>query len=386
MKKPALILLLLVLIALAAFFFVVPAAVESSMNQVRHAPPYAASDRARALHATLDAADLHADSLMWGRDLTFRGTRGHVDIPRLVVGDVALQVFTFASKTPWGLNIERNSDKTDQIFWLAVMQRWPLATWFSLTERSLYQANRLDSLAQHSGGQFTVIHGSADLAAYLDRRAKDRTITAGILGIEGSHALDGKLENLAKVYAAGYRVIGLAHFFDNDFAGSAAGEHKTGLTPLGKQLVREVEARRMIIDLAHSSAATINDVLALAQRPVIVSHTGVKGTCDNNRNLSDAQLVAIAAHGGLIGIGFWDTATCGQDAQAIARAVRYTVKLVGVDHVALGSDFDGAVTEPFDTTGLVQITDALLQQGFSDDDVRKIMGGNALRFFRDNLP
>ncbi len=201
-KKLALIFLLLVLIVLG-IFFVVPSAVESSMNRVLHAPPYAASGRARALHTTLDAADLHADSLLWGRDLTQRSTRGHVDLPRLVEGGVALQVFTLPTKTPWGLNIERNNDRSDQIFWLAVAQHWPLATWFSLTERSLYQASRLDSFAQRSSGHFNVIHTSADLAAYLDRRAKDQTLTAGILGLEGSRALDGSLENLAKVYAAG---------------------------------------------------------------------------------------------------------------------------------------------------------------------------------------
>jgi microsomal dipeptidase-like Zn-dependent dipeptidase len=384
-KKLALIFLVLVLIVLGTFL-IVPSAVESSMNRVLQPSPYAASDRARVLHATLDAADLHADSLLWGRDLILRATRGHVDIPRLIEGGTALQVFTVPTKTPWGLNIERNNDRSDQIFWLAIAQRWPSATWFSLTERSLYQASRLHSFAQRSGGRFTVLHTSADLAAFLDRRAKNHTLTAGVLGLEGAHALDGNVENLAKVYGAGYRVIGLAHFFDNEFAGSAAGESKTGLTPLGKRLVAEMEAHRMIIDLAHSSSATIRDVLALAQRPVIVSHTCVKGTCANNRNLSDEQLTAIASHGGLIGIGFWDTATCGTDAKSIASAIRYTAKLVGADHVALGSDFDGAVTEPFDTTGLVQITDALLQQGFDENAVRRIMGGNALRFFRDNLP
>ena len=378
--------LLVVGLLLVVFFEVVPGAVELRMNGVLQATPYSASERARALQGTLDGVDLHADSLLWGRDLTQRSRRGHIDIPRLIEGNVALQVFTFPSKTPWGLNIERNNDKSDQIFWLAVSQRWPVATWSSLTERSLYQARRLDSFAERSGGHFTVIHSSADLARYLERRGQDRNVTAGILGLEGAHALDGKLENLARVYAAGYRVIGLAHFFDNEFAGSAAGERKTGLTPLGKQLVAEMEARHMIVDLAHSSGATIRDVLAVARRAVIVSHTGVKGTCDNNRNLSDEQLTAIAGRGGLIGIGFWDTATCGRDAGAIARAIRHAVGVVGVEHVALGSDFDGAVTEPFDATGLVQITDALLQQGFSEEEVRKVMGGNALRFFRENLP
>ena len=88
----------------------------------------------------------------------------------------------------------------------------------------------------------------------------------------------------------------------------------------------------------------------------------------------------------MIGIGYWDTAVCGTDAKAIARAIRYTANLVGVDHVGLGSDFDGAVVTPFDTTGLVQITEALLAEGFSDDEIGKIMGRNVLRVLIQNLP
>jgi membrane dipeptidase len=127
-------------------------------------------------------------------------------------------------------------------------------------------------------------------------------------------------------------------------------------------------------------------VLAMASRPVVVSHTGVKGTCDNRRNLSDAQLRAVAANGGLVGIGFWETAMCGKDAADIAKAARYVAGLVGVDHVALGSDFDGAVPVPFDATGLVTLTEALLAAGFSPEDTAKVMGGNEVRFFLENLP
>ena len=113
---------------------------------------------------------------------------------------------------------------------------------------------------------------------------------------------------------------------------------------------------------------------------------GVKGTCHNTRNLSDDELRGVAKTGGVIGVGYWEQATCGTDAKAIARAIRYTANLVGVEHVALGSDFDGAVIEPFDTTGLVSITDALVEQGFTDDEIRMIMGGNALRVLKDGLP
>jgi microsomal dipeptidase-like Zn-dependent dipeptidase len=142
----------------------------------------------------------------------------------------------------------------------------------------------------------------------------------------------------------------------------------------------------MIVDLAHASPKTIEDVLAMATRPVVVSHTGVKGTCDNNRNLSDDQIRAVAAKGGLIGIGYWETATCGTDARAIVKAMRYVSDRVGVAHVALGSDFDGAVTEPFDTTGLVDITDAMLEAGYSEQEIRLIMGENVMGFLEVNLP
>jgi microsomal dipeptidase-like Zn-dependent dipeptidase len=176
------------------------------------------------------------------------------------------------------------------------------------------------------------------------------------------------------------------HFFDNEMGGSAHGIEKGGLTAKGREMIRRMEERRMIVDLAHASARTIDDVLALATKPVVVSHTGVRGTCDNARNLDDGQLRRIAQTGGIIGIGYWDTAVCGTDAGAIARAIRHTANVVGVEHVALGSDFDGAVSTPFDTTGLVQLTDALLAQGFTDDEVEKIMGGNVVRLLLENLP
>ena len=142
----------------------------------------------------------------------------------------------------------------------------------------------------------------------------------------------------------------------------------------------------MILDLAHASPRTIADALAMATRPVVVSHTGVKGTCDNRRNLSDDELRGIARTGGVIGIGYWETAVCGTDAEAIARAIRYAAGVAGIDHVGLGSDFDGAITAPFDTTGLPLITDALLAQGFDQEEIAKIMGGNTIRLLLENLP
>ena len=177
-----------------------------------------------------------------------------------------------------------------------------------------------------------------------------------------------------------------SHFFDTDIGGSAHGVSRGGLTALGRDWVKTMEAKSMIIDLAHAAPATIDDVLKIATRPVFVSHTGVKGTCDNRRNLSDAQLAAISAGGGVIGIGFWDTAVCGGDARAIAKAIDHAINVAGFEHVALGSDFDGAVTAPFDATGVVQITQALLDAGLDRTKVESVMGGNIRRLLAKLLP
>lgn len=389
MKKKILLSLAVILVLLLGlFFFVVPAQLEKRLNASINPPPYLASERAVELHKRLLVADLHADSLLWDRDLLDRGSRGHVDIPRLIEGNVALQSFTIVTKTPyvWKMNIERNDDSTDNITILALAQRWPSATWNSLTQRSLYQARKLQATADRSGGKFTLIKTSADLSNYLDRRVSEPRLTAGFLGIEGAQALDGNLDNIDVLFDSGFRMMSPSHFFDTDIGGSAHGVEKGGLTEKGKEMIRRMEARRMIVDVAHASAKVIDDVLLLATRPVLVSHSGVRGTCDNQRNLSDDQLKGIAKTGGVIGIGFWETAVCGTDAKAIARAIRYTANLVGVDHVGLGSDFDGAVVTPFDTTGLVQITDALIAEGFTDEEIGRIMGRNVLKVLIQNLP
>lgn len=386
MKKYLLLLIVLLLAVPAYLHYGYLPSRAKSMNLILNAPPYQASEAAKALHKTLPVADLHADSLLWGRDLNQRSSWGHVDVPRMLEGNVVLQGFTVVTKVPQNMNIESNAGDSDQIRLLAVASFWPTRTWSSLTERALHQAALLEKYAAASGGKLTIIKSQADMFKYMERRKQDPNITAGFLGIEGAHALDGKLENLDRLYAAGYRMIGLAHFFDNEFAGSAHGAQKHGLTPLGKQLIEKLQEKKMFIDLAHASPNTINDVLKLSSRPVLVSHTGVRGTCDNTRNLSDDQLKRISDAAGVVGIGFWDTATCGKDATAIAKAIRHAVEVMGVDHVALGSDFDGAIAAPFDTTGLVQITDALLQEKFSESDIRKIMGENIVRTMQFFLP
>ena len=347
---------------------------------------YTPTKRGLAVHAKLLIADLHADPLLWNRDLNKRSTYGHVDVPRLIEGNVALQVFSVVTKTPKNMNTERNDDTTDEVKLLAIAQRWPPSTWFSLKARALYEAKKLARTAEASDGKLVFIRTQQDLERLLAEREKDKARVGGLLSLEGMHALEGKPEAVDELYDAGFRMLGFAHFFDNEMSGSAHGVKKDGLTDEGRAVVKRMEEKGMTLDLAHSSSKTLEDVLAIATRPIVVSHTGVKGTCDNNRNLRDSQLSAIARNGGVVGIGYWKTATCGTDAKSIARAIRYAVNVAGIDHVGLGSDFDGAVSVPFDTTGLVELTAALLAAGFSEEEVRKIAGENVLRVLRGNLP
>jgi membrane dipeptidase len=185
---------------------------------------------------------------------------------------------------------------------------------------------------------------------------------------------------------AGFRMISPAHFTDTVFGGSAHGAVRGGLTALGHEMVRRMEARGVLLDVAHASAATIDDALEISTRPVIASHTGLRGVLDNARNLSDAHLAGIAATGGLVGIGFWPTACGGDDAHAIARSIAHAVERVGIEHVALGSDWDGAVPVPFDAAGVVRLTDALLEAGLDEPAIRAVMGENVLRVLAMALP
>jgi microsomal dipeptidase-like Zn-dependent dipeptidase len=181
-------------------------------------------------------------------------------------------------------------------------------------------------------------------------------------------------------------MIGFAHFFDNEFAGSSAGEAKYGLTDLGKQALARMEQLSLIPDLAHASPATIRDVTTLAKRPVVVSHTGVQATCPGPRNLSDDEIRRVAATGGLIGVGAFEGAACSTRPRAVARAMRHVRDLVGIAHVALGSDFDGAVVTSFDASENAVLVDALFAEGFTPDEVRRALGENALALLAQQLP
>ncbi|AMW03895.1 dipeptidase [Gemmatimonas phototrophica] len=386
MKKLLIGVVVLLVAGLVAFHTIVPVVVDSRMNTVVSREIPAVSPQASALHRRIFVADLHADELLWGRDLLARVDRGHVDLPRLQEGRVALQVFSAVTKTPRDMNYDQNTGETDNITLLAMAQRWPAATRSSLRARAVYQAEQLQDAVLRAGGAMTLITTRDTLMAFAQRRAGDPLQVGALLAIEGLHALDGQLESVDVLFNYGYRMMGLTHFFDNEVAGSAHGVTHGGLTALGRQVVQRMEQRGIVVDLAHASTQTVQEVLAMATRPVVVSHTGVAAVCPGPRNLTDAQLKAIAANGGLIGIGYWDGAVCQPTIENIVKAIRHAVQVMGVRHVALGSDFDGATKTPWDTRGVIVITDALLKAGVSEDDVALIMGANTFDFLMRTLP
>ena len=387
MKKKSKILIYFIISLLLLIFLIisfVPKIIDIQHNKIRAGGPYLVSKESQELYNSLSfIADMHCDALLWKRDLLRDNDFGQVDIPKMIKANVGLQAFTIVTKSPKDQNYDNNTGDTDNISSLYLVQGRPTS---SLTNRAIMQCRELFDFAEKSKGEFRVILSSEELSDFISDRVKNRKITAGFLGVEGAHALDGKIENVQVLYDNGVRMMSAVHFFDNKLGSSAHGIKKEGLTEFGKAAILKMESLDMIIDIAHCAPKTIDDIIEIVNGPIISSHTGVRGTCDNSRNLSDKHLRAIANSGGIISIAMFEEAVCGIDAAATAKAMKYTVDLVGVDFVSLGSDFDGSVTTPFDITGLPLIVEELQRVGFSDVEIKKIMGENVKNFLLKNLP
>ena len=387
LKKFLWLILILAPLALAIFLMIGPGIVESGRNTIIAHEPYKNSDEAIKLHKQLIVGDWHADSLMWNRDLLKRGSWGQVDIPRLQEGNVALQMFTTVTKSPAGLNYEKNSaEARDKITLLVMAQLWPMRTWNSQTERALYQSHKLHQLQKRAPEAVRVIRTKSDLKAVLEARSKGAKLIGALIGAEGGHALDGKIENLQRLYDAGFRMIGLQHFFDNKLGGSLHGVSGAGLSEFGRDVVKQMVAKNIIIDLAHSSTKVAKEVLAMVDVPVVVSHTGIFSNCKTKRNFPDELMKQIADGGGIIAIGYWKEVTCNPKPAGVAKSIISAIMLLGEDHVSLGSDYDGNVETSFDSSELAVLTHELLKAGVSKEVIAKVMGGNMARFLLNALP
>jgi membrane dipeptidase len=377
----------IVAVAVVSFFIFFPAQLEKQTNLLHDSILPEISEQARSLHGQLFIGDWHSDTLLWKRNLMDKHDYGHVDIPRLQQGNIALQMFTTVTKSPDGLNYEGNSNvASDNITKLALVNLWPTNTWNSLAERALFQASKALELVDQFPQQVSLITSKTDLSQFLLQREINPKLLGMLLGTEGSHALDGDLSNIKRLFDKGFRMMSLQHFFDNKLGGSLHGESGEGLTAFGREALQRMQSLGIMLDVSHSSEQVVQDVLAISRQPLLVSHTGFHGHCPSPRNISDDLMQHITAKGGLIAVGYWDGAICRPNAREIVKALKYGIEMVGVEHIALGSDYDGAVSVPFDTSKFIYLTQTFLGIGLSEFQIKQVMGGNMLRYLQLHLP
>lgn len=365
-----------------------------------------------AFHRTLLVADLHADTLKWERDPLERSDWGHVDLPRLIEGNVALQVFTIVTKSPiMGAHPERADERcSDSVNFdvtglLAALQGRPF---LDLRERAEYQVLRLKDAARRSiergGPELRVVATADDLLRLIEDRRAGKQVVGGILGVEGGHwiglddADDERVEEeMRDLFEMGVRVFAPTHRFDNALSGASEGCERHGLTQAGRAALKAAQRLGMVVDLAHISPRGMRDAIDVLEGPFVVSHTGIQAGCEPPcrpaRNLSDDDVRLILRNEGLIGIGYWPHAV-GPTVWRIPEAMAHVMGIareLGLDpsrHVALGSDYDGSVTPFFDAGDLAILTAAMRRrpEPFDETTIRDIAGLNACRLFARVLP
>lgn len=329
------------------------------------------SDTARAVLAEHPPIDLHADTLMWSRwtgydlhkahepPLPLAALGGHVDVPRMAAGGMSAQFFGLVSL--------------------------PLASRVRGMARVVHeQIDQLEAQISRRPGKLRLVRTADEIAA-----ARAGGAMGALLGIEGAHALEGDLDNVAVFARRGVRYIGLLHFSDNEAGHPAYGRGRrddAGLTPWGVALVERCEAEKVIVDLAHVNKRGLLDACRVARKPPIVSHTGVLGAFDHWRNIDDEQLRAVADKGGVVGVIFCPRYVGGDGLEPVVKHLKHIVDVVGEDAAALGSDWDGFIvpTGPLkDPRGLPDLADALLAAGLTRSAVGKILFDNAMRVLRE---
>jgi membrane dipeptidase len=365
--------------------------------------------RARKLHFSSIVVDTHADTtqrLMDGDfDLAARDPKGSVDIPRLKEGGIDAIFFSI---------------------WVPSKVTGPVAA-----KRATEQIQAVRNQVCKHANDLALATSAAEV-----REARKESKILVLLGVEGGHMINSNLSVLRKYFTLGVRYMTLTHSGNAEWADSSTDRPAhNGLNAFGKEVVREMNRLGMIVDVSHVSDKTFRDVLNVSRAPVFASHSDCRAVCDHPRNMSDAMIRELAAKGGVIQINFHvgflsqefrnaERADpkinqaiaievhkrCGEkegcqliegdritreyveqgklprvDWTRIIDHIDHAVKVAGIDHVGLGSDFDGA-NMPFgmeDATKLPKITEALLRKGYSEGDVKKILGENTLRLMEE---
>jgi membrane dipeptidase len=218
-----------------------------------------------------------------------------------------------------------------------------------------------------------------------------------LIGIENGFCLGEDMENLRYFYTLGARYLTITHNGFNQLADSGSPNKNIpaakygGLSDFGREVVREMNRLGMMIDISHAGPETVSDILALSRAPVIASHSGCRALCDVSRNLTDAQMLSIKENGGVVQIvayaGFLKKPEKEANLRVFVDHIDHAVRLMGIDHVGIGSDFDGGGGIPGfeDPSDCMQVTAELIRRGYSDRDIEKIWGGNLLRVWRKTI-
>ena len=357
--------------------------VDRALHRTALRPPFAVRPDVAEFHREIPVVDLVVGTVLFRNDFLRRRHAGHVDLLRLEEGGVDLLGLTVATRFP----DLRGTLSTPHFRSLGIPVSWR-STNMKLAEAFV---RRIESWSKGSAGRLGLVRCAEELS---DTRARADRVAA-FIGVQGGHVLDRDIANVRRLHALGVRMLAPAHVMDNELVGSNTGVRRHGLTWLGREVVGELEREGIVVDLAHMSSAGIRDALPLLRRPFFLSHTGFRELAGGrsrwrryspaNRNVDsdDARLVAEA--GGVIGLTLSTQLLGGSDLAVAVRAFRFAADLVGVEHLAVGSDFDGGLRTIFDVTGLPLLTQGLLDAGFARDEVAAIMGGNALRVLREVL-
>lgn len=360
----------------------------------------------KTVHRDLIVVDGHNDviieSILTGRDISNRLKTGHTDIPRLIEGGVDVQVFAVWS-----------DDK-----------KWQTGAFKHAND----QLDALEKVLDKNPDKIVLAKHTED----INRIISEGKIAA-VIGIEGGNMIEGSIANLEKLYERGARYLTLTWNYNLPWATAAAVEVKTksntgkGLSEQGKSIIRKMNELGMMIDLSHAGEKTFYDVIRISTKPVLVSHSNAAALTPHSRNLDDKQLEALKQNGGVVGVNFYSgflDATYEGRVQKLYRThfaekgdytlsvtrqygklpanlqyeanaplstlldhIDYLVRKVGIDHVAIGSDFDGIESPPQgleDVSKFPNLTKALFERGYSQEDIAKIMGINFLRIWKEN--
>lgn len=267
-----------------------------------------------------------------------------------------------------------------------------ISLWVDPDESSPYNRaiQMADTFAARVSRNSTLMTQASTYEEIMNAHAEGKI--AGIYGVEGGHTIENDLNKLIALYNLGARYMTITWNNSTAWATSAADAQSAtkGLNDFGKQVIRTMDSLGMLIDVSHTGIKTIEDVLAVTKNPIIASHSGVRALRNHTRNLTDDQIRAIAARGGVIGVVFYtsflSTAAANKvTIDTVIAHIDYIKNLVGVDYIALGADYDGGITAPVgleDVSKMPNLTLALLRRGYTNEEVRKILGENFMRVFK----